>query len=353
MPLKLNPQVLHGTWHFSIHQTLDSSALPPGWRFEDGYIVLNEQPKDYWEVKSGCLIRHHVIPQRIRFDPSKMSEKDESHIPVSLDKLDPTRVTVCTRPHEVKHYYDVTGTLSPPTDKSWVGCTIFQINGATRQELGLAAYAILSAKQVGKKQKVLAQRKMRKDNNKNDISERKLNLQDRLLFQQAKMKELASFFENGMWIFQTTQEADPNRTLSSCMLLKWAKQPDGSPRAKARLVVRGYTDADALAGRLDTASPASTRLGRACLLSISANLRWCGWSADVSTAFLQGLPQERKLWVKLPPDALRLMGGDENTRMLLIKPVYGQLGAPKRWYLEIDFTQLDSTSFRSMPLASV
>ena len=118
------------------------------------------------------------------------------------------------------------------------------------------------------------------------------------------------------------------------MLLKWAKQPDGSPRAKARLVVRGYTDADALAGRLDTASPASTRLGRACLLSISANLHWCGWSADVSTAFLQGLPRERKLWVKLPPDTLRLMGGDENTRMLLIKPVYGQLDAPKKWYLE-------------------
>ena len=110
------------------------------------------------------------------------------------------------------------------------------------------------------------------------------------------MKELASFFENRVWTFETTREADPNRTMSSRMLLKWAKQPDGSPRAKARLVVRGYTDADALAGRLDTASPASTRLGRACLLSISANLHWCGWSADVTTAFLQGSPQERKLW---------------------------------------------------------
>ena len=179
-------------------EDLDSSALPPGWKFDDGYIVLTEQPKDYWEVRSGCLIRHHVIPRRTRFDPSKMSEKDKNHIPVSLDKLDPTRVTVCTGPHEVKHHYDVTGTLSSPTDKPWVGYTIFQTNGAARQELGLAAYAVMSAKQVGKKQKVVAQRKMPKDNNKNDISERKLNLQDRLFFQQTKMKELASFFENGV-----------------------------------------------------------------------------------------------------------------------------------------------------------
>ena len=50
--------------------------------------------------------------------------------------------------------------------------------------------------------------------------------------------------------------------------------------------------------------------------------------------FLQGLPQERLLWVKLPADALNILGGDENTRMLSHKPVYGQLDAPKRWYLE-------------------
>jgi len=56
------------------------------------------------------------------------------------------------------------------------GCTLFQINGATRQELGMTAYSVSSAKQVGKKQKVVAQRKIRKDNIKNDISERKFSL---------------------------------------------------------------------------------------------------------------------------------------------------------------------------------
>ena len=58
------------------------------------------------------------------------------------------------------------------------------------------------------------------------------------------MKELKSFFDNGVWTFQTTKEADPARTLTSRILLKWSKNADGTPRAKARLVVRGYADAD-------------------------------------------------------------------------------------------------------------
>ena len=63
-------------------------------------------------------------------------------------------------------------------------------------------------------------------------------------------------------------------------------------------------------------------------------LGWKLWTSDIATAFLQGLPQERKLWVKLPSECLRLLGAPDETRMLLVKPVYGQLDAPRRWYLE-------------------
>ena len=118
------------------------------------------------------------------------------------------------------------------------------------------------------------------------------------------------------------------------MLLKWAKNPDGTPRAKARLVVRGYNDADALAGNLDTQSPTASRLARNLLLSISAMLRWSGWSADVATAFLQGIPQKRQLWLRFPNDCLHILGCGPETRMALIKPVYGQLDAPRRWWQE-------------------
>ena len=118
------------------------------------------------------------------------------------------------------------------------------------------------------------------------------------------------------------------------MLLKWSKNLDGSPRAKARLVVRGYNDEDALQGNLDTASPTATRLARSLLMSYSATKRWRGWSADVATAFLQGLPRERLLWLRLPRKCLEILGATADTRMLLKKPVYGQLDAPRRWYLE-------------------
>ena len=110
--------------------------------------------------------------------------------------------------------------------------------------------------------------------------------------------------------------------------------PDGSPRAKARHVVATPMPMHLLASSIRLHQLQLQRDGRGCLLSISACLGWCGWSAGVATAFLQGLPQQRLLWVKLPLDAVRLLGGDENTRMLLHKPSYGQLDAPKRWHME-------------------
>ena len=60
-------------------------------------------------------------------------------------------------------------------------------------------------------------------------------------------------------------------------------------------------------------------------------MQWNMWTADVSTAFLQGRSQDRKLWVKLPSEALALLGADEDTRMLLLKPCYGQIDAPRGW----------------------
>ena len=312
-------------------EDIETTALPPGWKFEDGYITLDDPVKDYGELKAGRLIRHHVVPRRALFDPRLLSARDQAHIPVPLDKIDPVRVTVCRNSDGIWHKSDLIdhghGTISKIP---WTGCTVFQINGETRRELGCYAYSAMTAKQI---------RKVRKATPKNEISERKLSLEDRLLFHQAKVKELKSFFDNGVWSFQTTKEADESRTLSSRMLLKWSKNADGTPRAKARLVVRGYADQDALNGELDTASPASTRLGRAMFLTLSACLGWCGWSADVSTAFLQGLPQERKLWVRLPADALRILGGNADTRMYLIKPVYGH-SMPRSdgsWKLRDDF----------------
>ena len=63
---------------------------------------------------------------------------------------------------------------------------------------------------------------------------------------QAKMTELESFFENGVWTADFQGQADPERTLKGRFLLKWSKNPDGTPRAKARFIIQGFKDPDAL-----------------------------------------------------------------------------------------------------------
>ena len=178
-----------------------------------------------------------------------------------------------------------------------------------------------------------------------ELSWRTMSARDRAEFIAAKVKELRSFFDNGVWEFTTERESDPARTLRARFLLKWAKDEQGLPRAKARLVIQGFNDPDVLSGDLRTSSPTASRASKMVMLAIAACKRWRPWTADVATAFLQGKTQERKLYVKLPAEALRLLGATADTRMLLNKPCYGQADAPRRWWMEAD-SRLQSIGLR-------
>ena len=314
---------------------IDVSQLPQGWYVdEEGYLSLTDRVTDYWEVKAGCLVRHHLVPRRGRMHIEALP-KD---CPVPLEALDRIKVTMVHQQSGKSRLHTDDGadsTPPPDTKQAWTGCTVFQLTGPTRKELAMYTsqhQAHTSAKQEAKSQKLAKAKKFKKE--KNGVNERTLGPDERALFKEAKVKELKSFFDHGVWEFQHKDDADESRTLTARMILKWSKHPDGSPRAKARLIVRGYNDPDALAGQVATSSPTTTRLSRSFLLSLAANMSWCTWTADVSTAFLQGRPQSRKLWVKLPSESLQLLGADEDTRMLLLKPCYGQIDAPRGWYLE-------------------
>ena len=131
-----------------------------------------------------------------------------------------------------------------------------------------------------------------------------------------------------------------DRILKAHFILKWSKLPNGEPRAKARLITQGFRDPDALSGALSTDSPTLSRMGRNFILSIAANTGWTTFSADVSTAFLQGKehPTHRTLWIQLPADARRMLGMDKHhdstSLMQLRKPMYGLCDAPRAWYTE-------------------
>ena len=75
-------------------------------------------------------------------------------------------------------------------------------------------------------------------------------------------------------------------------------------------------------------------------LSLASTMQWPIWTSDIATAFLQGRPQTRKLRVQhpqeclqlrvqLPQECLQLLGATADTRMLLLKPCYGQIDAPR------------------------
>lgn len=167
-----------------------------------------------------------------------------------------------------------------------------------------------------------------------------MSLADRKLFTEAKQKELESFFNNQVWHFAPSSEADPQRVLKARFLLNWKKNADGSPRAKARLIVQGFRDPDALNGTLNTASPTLTRLSRNFILTVATMQNYDLFTADITTAFLQGKEfpdgSDRVIWIKLPRDGERLLGleGDHGQLMKLTKPMYGLCDAPRAWFEE-------------------
>ena len=95
--------------------------------------------------------------------------------------------------------------------------TIYQINGATRKEL--AMFSTAPAKKVARQ----AKHAIIKKKPTSELNERGLTMMEREQFMQAKIKELKSFFENGVWEFAHVKDTDPQRTLTSRMLLKWSK----------------------------------------------------------------------------------------------------------------------------------
>ena len=120
-----------------------------------------------------------------------------------------------------------------------------------------------------------------------ELSTKNMTVQERAQFMKAKVSELESFFENGVWTADWAGNPDPKRTLKGRFMLKWAKNPDGTPRAKARFIIQGFKDPDALEGSLETSSPTALRMSRIFVLVLMAVNWWFLFSADVSTAFLQ------------------------------------------------------------------
>ena len=46
-------------------QEVSENGVPLGWRLDgSGYFQLDHKLHDYWEIRAGCVIRHHLTPRR-------------------------------------------------------------------------------------------------------------------------------------------------------------------------------------------------------------------------------------------------------------------------------------------------
>ena len=319
------------------------NTFPPGWSVENGYITLDiDDIQDEWVLYNNTLIRKHYNPRKRLFDP----ESKECTLPVPIQYLAKNRTTKTPgyvyhdRWHNKKH--------TDRTNTEWTGQTSFKILPAYRDLAKEYFYNASNGhrsfrgndgerchfQEQGQAPKKAAPKgKARKE----QLSERHMSLQDRLAFLEAKKAELDSFFKNDVWEADSLSEFPEGRLLKAHFILKWSKWADGSPRAKARLITQGFRDPDALNGMIDTEAPTLSRLSRNFILSVLSNTRWHNFSADISTAFLQGKKHadNRTLWIALPTDARRILGfTTEDKVMRLKKPMYGLCDAPRAWFLE-------------------
>ena len=107
-------------------------------------------------------------------------------------------------------------------------------------------------------------------------------------------------------------------------------------RAKARLVLQGFTDPDLETQRTD--APTISKRGRSLFLAACARNKFWVEKADVIGAFLQGTASEesRQVYGNPPPELAQALGvkpGDWLVQVL--KPAYGTTVAPRRWWQQV------------------
>ena len=137
----------------------------------------------------------------------------------------------------------------------------------------------------------------------------------------AKLSELQQWDERN--VYSITEDSG-----QECISLRWVIKPkivDGRTITKARLCARGFEEEQ----NFRTDSPTCSREGIRLALSTIVSHSWTLNSLDVKTAFLQGKPIERLVYVRPPKEA------KTDQIWKLNKCVYGLADASRYWYLKI------------------
>ena len=139
----------------------------------------------------------------------------------------------------------------------------------------------------------------------------------------AKMNEFENWKDHK--VFEEV-ENEGQRVIS----VRWVitkKNKDQKLTYKARLVARSFEELDR--DNIRTDSPICFKEKFRLVLTIIVSHKWKFKSLDIKSAFLQGQPINREIFLKPPKEA----GTDKLWKLLIT--VYSLCDAPRAWYLRI------------------
>ncbi|CAK0882044.1 unnamed protein product, partial [Prorocentrum cordatum] len=172
-----------------------------------------------------------------------------------------------------------------------------------------------------------------------EVSFKKATPEEKKLLLEAQQKECTSVLSTKAVRILSRKGIDPARLLRCRFVLTWKKDEQVNVlRGKARLVVLGFSDPDLL--HLRTESPVASRRARQLLLAMAARHKWKLEKADAVTAFLQGETDEkkRKIYADPPKDVRQAFGMKDDDVLQFLKPMYGFVHAPRKWWLHFKDT---------------
>ena len=126
---------------------------------------------------------------------------------------------------------------------------------------------------------------------KTEVTFSRLTPNDKRQFQEAKEKKLDQWISHAVFKVAKRAGIPTSRITPMRWVLTWKTTPDET-KAKARLVVKGFTDPDLV--KLRAEAPTLSKQGRHLMLQLGCSMNFRFEVGDVKTAFLRGDKTETK-----------------------------------------------------------
>ena len=161
----------------------------------------------------------------------------------------------------------------------------------------------------------------------------KLSLEEKKNFDLAMATEISNVVVSKA-LRNLTPEESKKIDINKVMKMRWVLTWKGEGTAKARLVVLGFQAHNLT--EVATTSPTMSKVGRNCILALTAAFKFVLKSGDVTSAFLQtGISlEDEELTVLAPPELATMFGAEPgDKRALRVREAfYGLAHAPRKWW---------------------